>query len=85
MCIVALVVVIGLLVFYLDDHLSNWHLVERLDAHSEITLAVGWEMIPAFWPLIALSVISTLVLVMLYQRIFNKKQIGCATCPTDEK
>jgi hypothetical protein len=85
MCIVALLVAVGLLLFYLDDHLSTWHLVEKLDEHTQVTLAVGWEMIPAFWPLIALSVIATLVLVMLYQRIFNKKQIGCVTCPTDEK
>jgi hypothetical protein len=82
-CIVALTIAVALLLFYMDSHLANWHLVEKLDAHSEITLAVGWEMIPAFWPLIVLSVLSTLVLVMLYQRISNKKQIGCATCPTD--
>lgn len=76
MCIVMLLVAIGLLVFYLDSHVSNWHLVERLDAHSQITLAVGWEMIPAFWPLIALSVLLTLVAVMMYQRIFHKKRLG---------
>lgn len=84
MCIVALLVAVGLLLFYLDSHVSNWHLVERLDAHSQVTLAIGWEMIPAFWPLIVLTVLITLVLVMLYQRIFNKKQIGCVSCPTNE-
>ncbi len=84
MCIVMLLVAIGLLLFYLDSHLSSWHLVEKLDAHSQITLAIGWEMIPAFWPLILLSVLLTLVLVMLYQRIFHKKTLGCVTCPADE-
>lgn len=84
MCIVMLLVAIGLLLFYLDSHLSSWHLVEKLDAHSQVTLAIGWEMIPAFWPLILLSVLLTLVAVMLYQRIFNKKTIGCVTCPTED-
>lgn len=84
MCIVMLLGAIGLLVFYLDSYLSNWYLVEKLDAHSQTTLAVGWEMIPAFWPLIVLSVLLTLVSVMFYQRIFHKKQIGCVTCPTED-
>lgn len=83
MCLVMLAVAVLLLVVYLDSHLMNWHLVEKLDAHSQITLAIGWEMIPAFWPLILVTILATLLLVLIYQRLVNKRSLGCATCPTD--
>ena len=83
MCLVMLAVAVLLLVVYLDSHLMNWHLVEKLDAHSQITLAIGWEMIPAFWPLILLTVLATLLVVLVYQRLVNKRSLGCSTCPTD--
>ena len=84
MCMVVLAVLIGLLLFYLDDHLSNWHLVEKLDEHSQVTLAIGWEMIPAFWPLIVVTVLVTLLAVMLYLKLTGKKSLGCSSCPTDD-
>jgi hypothetical protein len=84
MCIVVLLVAVGLLLFYLDGHLANWELVERLDAHSEITLAVGWEMISGLWPLILATVLLTLAAVMLYLNLTQKRSLGCATCPTDK-
>jgi len=84
MCLAILLVLVGLLLFYLNDHLANWHLVERLDSYSEITLAVGWEMIPAFWPLILVTVLLTLACVMLYLNLTQKRSLGCVTCPTDK-
>lgn len=84
MCMAILLVLIGLLAFYLNDHLSSWHLVEKLDAHSQVTLAIGWEIIPAFWPLIVVTVLVTLLLVMVYLKVTGKKSLGCSSCPTEK-
>jgi len=73
MCIAIYLALIGLFVFYSDYVVNQYALTVIQTSGDTMVIAVGWEMVPALWPLLVAAMVVASAVTLFVARRFSEK------------
>jgi putative flippase GtrA len=73
MCYVIYISLLGLALLYSDSIIHQYALSVISGENQMLTVALGWEIIPALWPLFLLAmVLASAVTFLISRKIFSR-------------
>lgn len=73
MCIAIYLALIGLFVFYSDYVVNQYALTVIQSSGETMVIAVGWEMVPALWPLLVAAMVVASAATLFVARRYASK------------